>query len=160
LIKAFCIERETFLKLSILPVSIVPGGRGVYWHRVSGRTDSFRGAPPFIFLLSLLRGPAPHKRRVIFFSMENVIDHDALKTKFIAASGEMAALLETEILILWNAESQRFIDATARGEDIILSPLWLAIMATIWAHITDGTTLEFPPQLAAHYVRAPMALCN
>jgi hypothetical protein len=43
------------------------------------------------FLLSVLFGPAPHSRRAFFFSMENLIDHDAIKAKFIAASVEMAA---------------------------------------------------------------------
>jgi hypothetical protein len=90
----------------------------------------------------------------------NEIDHEARKARFMNASAELAATLEPAVLALWIAESHSFTEAVERGENITMSPLWLAIAATIWAHVTDGETLDFPPELAAHYHRAPRAHLN
>ena len=83
-----------------------------------------------------------------------------LREKFINASIELEKQLEPEVLVLWRSEGAAYIDSVARGETCALSPLALAIMATIWAHITDGIELDFPPELAAHYHRAPRAPFN
>ncbi len=90
----------------------------------------------------------------------NEIDHDALKIKFMDASAELAVTLEPAVFVLWQTESHRFIEATARGEHYLMSPLALAIYTIVWEHVTAGTKLSFPRAVAAHYTRAPKAPCN
>jgi hypothetical protein len=92
--------------------------------------------------------------------MENEIDHATLKARFMDASDKLAATLEPEVFTRWREESYRFIEATARGEEYTMSPLASAIYTVVWEHVTVGTKLRFPPEVAAHYARAPKAPCN
>src|SRR5205823_555630 len=84
----------------------------------------------------------------------------SLRERFIEACGQLEQQLEPDVFAIWRKEEAAYIEATERGTIRTLSPLALAILATIWAHITDGEALDFPPELAAHYARAPKALFN
>jgi len=83
-----------------------------------------------------------------------------LRERFIDASGELAAMLEPKVFALWQAEWRAFIDAQERGEDYVMTPLARAITGVIWEHVTTGEQLFFPPEIAAHYHRAPRAHLN